>query len=234
MLQKTVFVITYGRSGSTLLQNMFNALPGYVLRGENNNILSSLVQSWEALRQFSPEQIARMKIAGPLPSGPHQPWFGYEGIDPDQFGQDLAQVFTQRVLRPDADTRVAGFKEIRWHQDPELFMPMLEFLKRFMPDARFIFNTRNHAQVCRSGWWKTMPEAEVRAELEAAEGLYRTWQAAHPECSLAMHYNDYVTSPEAWRPLFAFLEEPFEGALVEEILSRKLMHMKWKGAKKQG
>ena len=73
MLQKTVFVITYGRSGSTLLQNMFNALPGYVLRGENNNILSSLVQSWEALRQFSPEQVARMKIAGPLPSGPPGP-----------------------------------------------------------------------------------------------------------------------------------------------------------------
>lgn len=232
MLQKTVFVITYGRSGSTLLQNMINALPGHILRGENNNVLSGLAVCWNGLQQFSPEQISRMKIAGPLPSGPHQPWFGYEGIDPDLFGRDLARTFVERVLRPEADTRVAGFKEIRWHQDPELFVPMLEFLRRFMPNARFIFNTRDHAQVCRSGWWKTMPEDVVRQELEMAEALYATWQAAHPECSLALHYNDYVASPEAWRPLFSFLDEPFNGALIEDILGHKLMHLKWKGAQK--
>lgn len=226
-VEKTVFVITYGRSGSTLLQNMINALPGYALRGENANLLASLVRTWQEFRLFYPEQLERMKIAGPLPSGPHQPWYGYEAIDSDRLGRDLAEVFLRDVLRPEPQTRVIGFKEIRWHEDAELFAPMLEFLQLYMPQARFIFNTRAHNEVCRSGWWKTMDPAVVTAQLEQAELLYADWQAAHPETCLSMHYNDYATDPEAWRALFEFLGEPFDTELVQATLARKLMHMKW-------
>lgn len=223
-VEKTVFVITYGRSGSTLLQNMINALPGHALRGENANLLASLVRAWQGLRQS--DQAARMRARGE-PSGPHQPWYGYEAIDSDRLGRDLAEVFLRDVLRPEPQTRVIGFKEIRWHEDPELFAPMLEFLRRYMPQARFIFNTRAHGEVCRSGWWKTMDPAVVTAQLEQAEGLYADWQAAHPETCLSMHYNDYATDPEAWRALFEFLGEPFDAELVQATLARKLMHMKW-------
>lgn len=223
-LQKTVFVITYGRSGSTLLQNMLNALPGHVLRGENANLLAPLVRAWHGLCQS--EQGAKMRRAA-APSGPHQPWYGYEAIDPDGLGRDLAEVFLRDVLRPEPDTRVIGFKEIRWHTEPDFFAPMLEFLRRYMPSAHFIFNTRAHAQVANSGWWKTMKREVVLAELDRAEALYATWQADHPECSLAMHYNDYITGPEAWRGLFTFLDQPFDADLVQAVLDRKLMHMKW-------
>jgi len=131
------------------------------------------------------------------------------------------------VLRPAPDTRVIGFKEIRWHEDPALFAPMLEFLQRYMPQARFIFNTRNADEVCRSGWWKTMNPGVVRAQLAQAEALYSHWQVIHPSSSIAMHYNDYITGPDAWRVLFDFLDIPFDAALVELVLARKLMHMKW-------
>ncbi|MEP1328083.1 sulfotransferase [Pseudophaeobacter sp.] len=226
-IEKSVFVVTYGRSGSTVLQNMLNALPGHILRGENAGLLAPLVRAWQDLRQFYPEQVARMQTAGPLPSGPHQPWFGYEAIEVDQLGQELADVFLRQVLRPEADTRVIGFKEIRWHEDPDLFVPMLEFLQRYMPNARFIFNTRDHEEVRVSGWWRNMKRALVLEQLETAEALYADWQVAHPDSFLAMHYNDYAKDPEAWRPLFDFLELPFDPALTETILSRKLMHMKW-------
>ena len=227
-IEKTVFVVTYGRSGSTLLQNMINTLPGHVLRGENANLLAPLVRAWQDLRQS--EQGANMRQQG-RPSGPHQPWYGYEAIDADQLGQDLADVFLRDVLRPGPETRVIGFKEIRWHDDPDLFAPMLEFLQRYMPRARFIFNTRTHEEVCRSGWWKTMPRPVVLEQLEQAETLYAAWQAAHPDECLALHYNDYVSGPEAWRPLFDFLEEPFDPDLVLAALDRKLIHMKWQKPK---
>ncbi len=227
-VEKTLFVVTYGRSGSTLLQNMVNALPGHLLRGENNNLLLPLVRAWHGLRQS--EQAARMRQA-PQPSGPHQPWFGYEAIDADLLGRELAETFLARVLRPEPDTRVIGFKEIRWHEDPEMFLPMLDFLIRYLPQARFIFNTRDHGEVCRSGWWKTMDPGEVSAQLEAAEALYRDAQARHPARCLTVHYNDYITGAEAWRPLFAFLDQPFDAALAEAVLGRKLTHMKWLGRK---
>lgn len=231
-LEKSVFIVTYGRSGSTLLQNLINALPGYVLRGENDNLLAPLVLAWDGLRRHYPEQIARMRKAGPLPSEPHQPWFGYERIAADRFGQDLAATFLQDVLCPEPDTRAIGFKEIRWHQEPHLFEAMLEFLQRYMPRAQFIFNTRDHAEVCRSGWWKTMTGEAVLEQLELAETFYGAWQAAHPGKYVALHYNDYASDPEAWRPLFEFLEEPFDPGLVQSVLDRKLMHLKWRGPKK--
>lgn len=225
MVDKTVFIITYGRSGSTLLQNMINAFPGYIIRGENNNILLHLVRSWHDLYVFHPQKIARMKTN----TLPCDPWFGYEIIDPDHFGKELAGVFMRQVLRVPPNTRVAGFKEIRWHQEPELFTPTLEFLRRYMPEARFVFNTRNHADVCHSGWWRKWPEDLVRKQLEGAESLYLAWRNAHPECSLAMHYDDYTRSVEAWSPLFEFLNVPFQGQLVKQILDHKLTHMKGQG-----
>lgn len=223
-VEKSVFIITYGRSGSTLLQNMLNALPGYCLRGENANLLAPLVRAWHGLRHS--DQAASMRARG-TPSGPHQPWFGYEAIEADSFGQEIAGTFLRTVLRPEPDTRVLGFKEIRWHEDPALFQPMLEFLARYMPQAHFIFNTRNHGEVRNSGWWRSMKRAAVLEQLETAEALYRRWQSAHPQCSLAMHYDEYARDPAAWRPLFAFLDEPYDRVLVESVLERKLLHMKW-------
>src|SRR5262245_42168913 len=37
-----VFVMTYGRSGSTLLMGLLNTLPGYLIRGENDDAMKFL------------------------------------------------------------------------------------------------------------------------------------------------------------------------------------------------
>lgn len=228
-LEKTFFIITYGRSGSTLLQNMINSLSDHVLWGENANILAPIVKSWSELRRS--DRSAAMRSVNTFPSNSSQPWFGYECIDPDNFGHDLANVILRNVLRPQASTRVTGFKEIRWHTEADLFVPMLEFLQKYMPAAHFIFNTRDHAEVARSGWWKTMKQDVVFAELKRAEELYASWQEAHPECSFAMHYNDYISGPEAWRQFFKFLDMPFDPKAVQAVLDRKLTHMKRKNPK---
>lgn len=228
-IEKSIFVVTYGRSGSTLIQNMLNALPGYLVRGENANMLGDFVRAWHVLRHS--EQAANMRHAamlrGGTPSGPHQPWFGYEGIDADRLGRELTALFLRNVLRPEPDTRAIGFKEIRWHEAPDLFVPMLEFLHLYMPGkVLLIFNTRDHEDVIRSGWWKKLPEAEALGELKQAETMFAAWQDAHPEGWLAMHYDRYSDNPEAWRPLFEFLELPFDPDIVRTVLDYKLMHMK--------
>jgi hypothetical protein len=221
-LEKSVFVVTYGRSGSTLLQNMLNSLPGYLIRGENENLLAPLAQAWNMVRES--EQGSKMRESGRITT-PQDPWFGYEGIYEQTFGQALARSFTETVLRPDDDTRVIGFKEIRWHTDPALFPAMLTFLRRFFPDARFIFNIRDHDQVIRSGWWKHMPEHAVRKQLSQAETLYNDFANAHPEQCITMDYNRYVTGTAPWRPLFDFLGEPFDDKVVVAVLENKLQHM---------
>lgn len=221
-LKKSVFIVTYGRSGSTLLQNLLNSLPGYLIRGENENLLASLARAWDIVQRS--DQANKMRAEGRITT-PQHPWFGYEAVSAQAFGDALARSFTQTVLRPNEDTRVIGFKEIRWHNDPALFPVMLGFLHRFFPDARFIFNIRNHDEVLRSGWWKYMEEAAVRRQLTQAETLYTDFAAAHPAQCITMSYNRYITGADAWRPLFNFLAEPFDAKAVTAVLENKLQHL---------
>lgn len=222
-----VFIVTYGRSGSTLLQNMLNGIPGYQIRGENNNALLHLARSWRAVAQSSQ---MRALHRSKRETDPTHPWFGAEKVNPHAYGQALANTFIRTVLRPGPGVRVSGFKEIRFHNHPESFRAYLNFIRQFFPQARFVFNTRNHDSVARSGWWADKEPDEVRRILEAAETLFTGYQKAFPDCCLAMHYDDYVGQPEAFRPLFEFLGEPYEAQMVEQVLGTRLDHLKTSGS----
>tara|TARA_R100001369_G_C3320077_1_gene168770 strand:- start:297 stop:950 length:654 start_codon:yes stop_codon:yes gene_type:complete len=202
---------------------MLNSIPGYLIRGENENLLCPLVQAWDIVQQSA--QGEKMRALRRITT-PKDPWFGYEDVSEKALGNALACSFTNNVLRPGKDTRVTGFKEVRWHKDPKLFPIMLTFLCEFFPKTRFIFNIRDHNQVVRSGWWKNMDEAVVREELSEAESLYSDFSNAHPKQCITLQYNDYITGAPAWRHLFEFLEEPFEAEKVTGILDQKLEHMK--------
>ena len=223
--ERFVFIVTYGRSGSTLLQNLLNALPGYLIRGENENTALHLALAWQAVA--GSEQIRRRRRAG-VATAPQSPWFGAERIETEAYGRALAESFVRHVLRPDPGTRVAGFKEIRYHFQPKHLGAYLGFLADCFPDARFVFNTRDHAAVARSGWWQDTPPGKVKAHLARAEGLYREFQAARPELCLALHYDDYVAEPGRLEALFAFLDEPWDAALVERVMAERLDHLRAK------
>ena len=44
-----VFVITYGRSGSTLMQGILNSIDGFHIKGENNGFVFKLFESYQLL-----------------------------------------------------------------------------------------------------------------------------------------------------------------------------------------
>ena len=102
-----VFVVTYARSGSTLLQALLNACPGVQIRGENNSALYHLYRAIAAV------EAAKKDHGGPLSVPPDEPWHGAGLMKPKAFEGRLLQGFVRRVLAPDAETRVTGFKEIR-------------------------------------------------------------------------------------------------------------------------
>ena len=224
-----VFIVTYGRSGSTLLQNLLNRFDGTCIRGENNATLSHLVRAWDAVEAAESMRGARWRG---VVMEPGQPWYGAEQVDPDSYGRALAASFTREVLRPPAGTRIAGFKEIRHvsREQIDLFPRQMEFMRRFFPDARFVFNTRSHDAVLRSGWWAKMDPDAVRAQLTRAEACFAEAAAAHPDCSLQLRYEDYDANPDGLRPLFEFLGEPFDREMAARVLARRLDHLKAKGA----
>ena len=217
-----VFVVTYGRSGSTLVQNLLNSIPGYCIRGENANSLAHLANAWYVAEG---EEAMRGARKSGITTDPAHPWYGAELLRPMVYGRSLADVFVREVLRLPPDTRVAGFKEIRLHTDPWLFRPCLQFMRAFFPGARFLFNTRSPAAVVKSGWWAKLPEDRVRADLRAAETLFDAWIASHPAECLKLHYDDYADQPQALRPLFDFLGESFKADQVARIMEQRLTHL---------
>jgi len=216
-----VFIVTYGRSGSTLLQHLLNCIDGIVVRGENNNTLWHLFQAWHALDSAGPINDLRVRGAE---TDSTRPWFGAELIDPDAVGHDIAGLFRQKVLNLPTGTRMGGFKEIRVHSDPELFPVYLDFIARFFPGSRFVFNTRAHEDVARSAWWGVCDPDFVRATLAEAEALFRAYAAAHPATSLILHYDDYIRDRDALAPLFALVGDRPSEAQVQQVFARQLQH----------
>lgn len=216
-----VFIVTYGRSGSTLLQNILNSIPGYCIRGENHNMLPHLAQSWRAATQ-AVENI----LPDGTPDDPSQPWYGVGNINPEVYGKTLANLFVRDVLCPPEGSRVAGFKEIRFHATEPMFWQSLDFITRFFPKTRLIFNTRNHEDVSHSGWWKTWDQSKVFAHLEKAEDLFERALQRYPKRAFAVKFEDYADKPEAFAPLFEFLEEPFDLETIAALSKKRLTHLK--------
>lgn len=204
-----LFVVTYGRSGSTLLMGVLNSIPGYLIRGENRDVLRHLF----AFHRTASAERARFG-PGRATLEPVHPFFGMDGFDPDLSLRQIRRLALSTVLRPEPDTRVTGFKEIRW-AGPDL-PAYVEFLRDTFPGARFVINTRDHDDVAKSKWWAERDDAH--GELARIEAEFDRLQETLGEDALHVHYDDYVGDRAHFRPLYDWLGEPLD----EERLARVL------------
>ena len=208
-----VFIVTYGRSGSTLLQGVLNTIPDYCIRGENEAALFPLMATFDRLAR------AQKKFSH-IGRTPADPWYGIDQFSETGFLEGLRELFVAQVLKPPHGSRCVGYKEIRYApnmvRDLSLY---LGFVRRVFPGAAFVFNTRNMTDVLQSGWWKDRPDAEVY--LTEFEASMQAAHEAHAPYSFWVKYDDYASSPEGLKPLFEFLDEPFDLAAVEKTLAVK-------------
>lgn len=216
-LRGTLFIVTYGRSGSTLLQNLLMTIPGCTIRGENLNLLEGL---WRAERRAAE---VRQGFAH-LGRHPTQPWFGVEHIRPEAFGAALVEAFVAQVLAPPPDARWFGFKEIRYSQVGDDLEAFLDFIRARFPNAHFIFNTRRGEAVAASRWWRKRKTEDVLAMVAAMDARFARYAAAHPDCCFETRYEDFTAEPEVLRPLFERLGEPFDPAAIRAVLEHRLTH----------
>lgn len=204
-----LFVVTYGRSGSTLLQGILSSTPGVMLRGENGGVLKHLFLFHETARGHR----ERLSRTGPLP--PSHPWWGIDGYPDETALRNMRTLVLETLLRPATDTRVAGFKEIDW--PTERLADMLGFLRTLFPGARFVLNTRDLEQVARSKWWARNPDALT--ELQAMEKTFVEAVDGLGEDAYRVHYDDYVADPTVLRGLFEWLGEEFDEEGVRAVMA---------------
>lgn len=204
-----LFVVTYGRSGSTLLLGVLNSIPGYLIRGENDGAVYHLHQFHSAC--VGKKRRLRKRFELPLDST--NPHFGLDEFPAKVSLRMLRRLVTTTVLRPGDDTRVTGFKEIRWYQDD--LPAYVDFLRELFPDARFVVNTRDHDAVLKSGWWPDKPQD---GRLERMEAAILDVAESLGEAAYRVHFDDYTSDPTVLRGLFEWLGEDFDETRVRAVL----------------
>lgn len=212
-----LFVVTYGRSGSTLLMRILNSIENYCIRGENAGTLSRIYNVYKSAHLAKSSNLA-------VQNGVGQPWFGAGDIELEKFTQGLIDSFVQHILRPPEGTHVLGFKEIRYthkQMTEETFHDYLDFMATNLAPSKFIFNVRDSDQVKQSAWWKKEDPIEVVQMVEDANQRFQTYHESYPEYTHIVNYNEYVESPNSLQSLFEFLGEPFDIDRIQDILSIK-------------
>ena len=208
-----VFIVTYGRSGSTLLQGILNSIPGYCIRGENYSALFYLFVATEHVKE------ARGRF-GTQTTDSSASWFGADRLDAEAFSKRLADAFLEACLKPPSDARCVGFKEIRYLQSDiadELFPAYLDFLQSAFPGAALIFNVRNIADTAGSGWWRDRNWKTVTEQLIRAVERFKSYAATRSNC-IVFSYDSLIADPTYCRSLFDFLDEPFDREALERTL----------------
>lgn len=210
-----VFIVTHGRSGSTLLMGLLNAIEGYCIRGENDGALFDLHRAASGV-----ERVHRVWARATEPTNP---MFGANLYRPQELERTLVDAFFDDVLNVPPGTRCCGFKEIRYtiqNMTDNAFETYMGFLARVFPGAAFIFNIRSIEDVLKSNWWGKMPAEEARRVLHHARWRLEE-RALKSERALLFSYDAWMEDPDYARRLFDFLGEPYDGDIVRSVLARK-------------
>lgn len=213
----SILIITYGRSGSTLLQGVLNGIDGYVIRGENSNLFFHFYQAYQA--------ILNSKTYGQAVQANH-PWYGNQLMNERQFIHQLRGISQSLLLEDKIGERVScyGFKEIRYHfpDVQDNFYQYLNFLEIIFPNVCFIFNTRNLESVMKSGFWSRQSEAKRENNLKLLielEKKFHHYASKYPGKSYHVTYEDIVSRNDNFKKMFDFLGENYERVEVEKVLS---------------
>jgi hypothetical protein len=219
---KFAFIVTHGRSGSTILQVLLNQALGGCVRGENRSILSGMRDSYEAALY------AKFAV-GRYANDPRSPWWGIGDVSSEELAASFRRTMLDCVIRPPSDCTFCGFKEIRYMPP---FVPdlntHLDFMSTVFPNALFIFNTREVETTVKSGWW---PEQEGAAEALAT--MHQSIEEAHHSRqwnSILVRYEELVLAPtRVVNKIAHCLDLPeADPSVVEAIMAQKISSNTWK------
>lgn len=214
----SILIITYGRTGSTLLMGLLNTIPGVLIRGENMGLARGLHSATTALLKTKITQ-------GTKPTNPTHPFFGAEFLDFERFTKDLRATLKNQIVPPHRhDVKCWGFKEIRYlFDEPDKSQPTdledhLTFLKNLLPNPAMIFLTRRHEDVVTSGFWARNDKYSTLKKISNFEESAKRWSSAN-EGSFWIDYSDIFLYSERLQLLYEFLGAPLNWSQIEATLS---------------
>jgi hypothetical protein len=211
------FIVTYARSGSTLLQKILSSLPHSHFSGENNDALNGLWASFRSARLTREEQGSERR------NGTGDPWRGAHLISPERYNKRLSEVFVDEIVQPPANSTLIGFKEVRYFDHEDDLEDYLDYIRMTFHPCLLIFNRRDADAVSRSAWWKGHA-ADIAAEVRKFDARIDAYSVRYPEESIIVDYDAYCADGDSLRPLFARLGAEFDRERILALMAEKLLH----------
>lgn len=208
---QSVVMVTYGRTGSTLLQGLLNTIDGMRFLGENEGAFFHLFEYVETVERLSRRTDSEL---------PNSPFYGAGALDPVAAKEAARGAISAYFAMASGDAAPAciGFKDVRYIDHPDRLADYLGFLEEMLDTPAFVFLWRDHAEVLRSGWWKQADRVKATATLEAVERHAGTFASDRNNC-YSLTYADLIARTERLSGLFAFLGAGFDPDRVDAVLS---------------
>lgn len=217
-LPRPLVVVTYGRSGSTLVQGLLNEMDGVPIRGENSFFILPLFWSYQRL-----SETRRRFSRGSSTRGSRAAWFGAHQLDPTSYAQDLSRTIARQLLGDEAGHGVSqiGFKEIRWYEVPgSQTGDFVDFLDVLLPDGRYILHSRDLAEVRRSNFWNKVDDAEFTHRIDGVQRVQTALEEAYPHRTFRTTYEQLVspdTQADELRRLSTFVKGDTDAATLDRL-----------------
>ena len=209
----SILVITYGRSGSTLLQGVLNSIDGVLIRGENENVFFDFFEAYRKLQRLKEKHVGAIL--------PKQPWYGIGLFDETLLIERLRDT-ARAILLADrmADPAVVcyGFKEVRYFEVGADFEAYWGFLEQLFPNPAFIINTRNLDDVVKSAWWKSWDTEELLATLRDFETRCVEYAKTRSNC-FQIDYDDVRGKGVRLAEMFDFLGAEYDPEVIDAVLA---------------
>ena len=214
-----VFVVTYGRSGSTLIQGLLNSLPRVLVRGENGLYVLHLYRACAQAMAFREQHLKHR------PRQLSSAFYGLHTVRESRFIRSARALVTSNLLGPVSRDRVdvIGFKEVLWHEvQPDETEGFFAFMDSAFPGARYVLNQRTHDDVASSGFWQRRDADVVFAALERVEEIQAYLRESRPDRVLDTRYElitstDKEVSGAQLRDLAEFVVGGCDDALEEQL-----------------
>lgn len=190
----SVIIVTYGRTGSTLLQGLLNTIEGLTVLGENDNAFYHLYMYHKTIKEVS------MRQNGEAPNGP---FYGCSMPRLELTAEAIRNVINAYFYSAKIITGASciGFKEVKYYQIGNDVIGYLDFIDRHFPEPLFIFLSRDHKDVVKSGWWKDMSVQEVLEQISMVESAGRDFAQGRKN-TYFLDYDDVIGESRKLRKLF--------------------------------
>jgi hypothetical protein len=214
-----LFVVTYGRSGSTLVQGLLNALPRTLVRGENGFYPLGLFHAEHRGTDF-----ARIHM-NHEPRKSSSAFYGVQHLTPQAFARDARHFMTRLLLgsMPRPTLKRLGFKEVLWHEiAPEETEEFFAWFERVFPNAKYVLNTRDQEMASTSGFWQQQGKDAALAAMARVVEIQEYLRTSRPDRVVDTRYEvvtgaDKAASDAELRKLATFVTGACDDALLSKL-----------------